>query len=153
MSDNGNGKLFNLDGSPVDGVENEIVTPSEYMEKLGQRAGFDHKQRDFLRKNLPSMADNPPDHMSRSQRQIYALQQALFKISCDNLQLWALIGAACEAAGGSMEFTQETLKKFSDPKMWAVVVADQDKHVRVALPVTVMPEEPAPAAEPEKEPS
>jgi hypothetical protein len=127
-------------GKPI-APSGEVVTPAEYMEGLGRRAGFDHKQREFLRKNLPSATDAPPDHMSKSQRQIAALRQSLMKIATDNLQLWMIVGAFAARAGGKATFSQPEVMKFQKPANWPVVMPDEDRNIVVTIGLLAKPAE------------
>ena len=121
-------ELIGLDGKPLDdAVAGELVTADGYMEHLGRRTGMSYQQREFLRKNLPSAMDGPPQHMSRSQRQIAALQQSAMTLSIQNLQLWGLLGAFAQRAGGEAKFTRPELDAFSKPEAWPVVVLEDDE--------------------------
>src|ERR1019366_8085773 len=130
----GNGKLVGLDGQPLDG---ELVTKDGYLENLGRRAGLSLQQREFLRKNLPTAED--PDHMSRSQRQIKALRDALQVVSIQNMQLFALLPAMADRlvanrGPATLVFGQKILVDKMKPEFWPAVTVDGDGDVHVVIP-------------------
>lgn len=128
-----NGKLFGLDGKPL---TDELVAPSGYLEQLGRRGGFSLQQREFLRANLPKDSDGPPEHLSRSQRMIYALRESLTAISVQNLQLWALVAALAERVGGELVFDKTALAAKMKPAHWPAVTVDPEGDVHVVMPVS-----------------
>lgn len=125
--------LVGLDGRPLEESGDIVSSPAEYMEHLGRRSGMDFRKREFLKANLPKITDAPPDHMSKSQRTIVALRDALTQVSIQNLQLFGLLGAFCEKDGGESKFDQKHLAKFTKPAEWPVVVVDPDGMVVVKL--------------------
>ena len=92
--------------------------------------GLTPEQLKFIAHNAPKLGELPADatQQSRSQRQIIALQQGLFRLSQDNYQLWMLL-AACSAritdvqgpGFDSVYFTRDELAPFTDPKTWPSV--------------------------------
>ena len=139
-------EILGPDGRPAD---SDVVTPFEYLDDAGGRAGFTATQRKFFRQNASDKSTDPatadPRNLTRSQRQIYALRAMLEKAALDNLQLWTLLAAATERAGGAMSFKQTAASRFIAPKTWPTVIADGD-DVRIALPGhedTLTPEAPS----------
>jgi hypothetical protein len=127
-------ELVDALGRPVEDL-GDIVTPGQYVDNVGSRAGLTKEQRDFIRKNRPDEATDPtrtevkPEELSRSGRQIYALREMLLKAAFENLSLWGLLSAATQRAGGSMTFTQLELQKYLKPAQWAAVLRDGDDVV------------------------
>ncbi len=88
--------------------------------------GFTKEQLQFIANNAPRLGDLPADatQQSRSQRQLLALQQGLFKLSQDNYQLWMLLAAMLARLGArDVGFDREDLAKFVDPRSWPTVEA------------------------------
>lgn len=99
--------------------------------------GLTPEQLKFIAHNAPKLGELPADatQQSRSQRQIIALQQGLFRLSQDNYQLWMLLAACVDEisrrneAGstygrdltGPVVFGRERLAPFADPKTWPSV--------------------------------
>lgn len=112
----------------------DLILPPNYMDDLATRAGITRAAQDFLRRNPIDLPKNvAPEHMSRSERQMFAMRELLLKSAPDATNLWVLLAAFAENAGGEMTFSQATLRKFLAPKNWPAVTADGEGNVTVKL--------------------
>lgn len=115
-------------------MSGDIIGPrGETIDLRSPHRGLTPEQLQFIAHNAPKLGELPSDatQQSRSQRQIIALQQGLFRLSQDNYQLWMLLAAALarlqqQAGVGVETFTRETLAPFADPKTWPSVESRPD---------------------------
>ena len=120
-------------GRPVEDL-GDIVTAGQYVDNVGKRSGVSDSLRAFIRKNpIDDFSGRDPETLSRSQRQLYALNSLLAKSTLDALQLWMLVGALTARVGGSATFPQAELMKYQKPANWPVVMPDEDRNIVVTI--------------------